>query len=76
MATPAIQLRERDPIHPEHLVTLLENAVLTLEQRQQRAIDRAKFAESLGAHVGRARALEAAETYAECRRLILAVLDG
>jgi hypothetical protein len=59
----------------DHLVSLLENLVLTLEERQQRAVERAALARTLNAYIGQARALEAADVYGECCRLIEAVLD-
>jgi hypothetical protein len=57
MATQAIQFSPPRP-NPtrEHLVALLENALVTLEQRQQRAVERAGIAGAFGAYVGQARA--------------------
>jgi hypothetical protein len=77
MATQAIQFSPPRP-NPtrEHLVALLENALVTLEEREQRAVERARIAGAFGAYVGQARALERADAYAEVRRLIVAVLHG
>jgi hypothetical protein len=49
---------------------------VTLELREQRAIERATVAATFGAYCGQARALERADSYAEVRRLILWVLNG
>jgi hypothetical protein len=49
---------------------------VTLEQRQQRAVERAGIAGAFGAYVGQARALERADTYSEVRLLVMGVLDG
>jgi hypothetical protein len=57
------------------VIELLENVIVTLEQREQRAIERANFARILGAHVGEARALERADGYAEVRRMMAKVLN-
>jgi hypothetical protein len=56
------------------VIELLENVIVTLEQREERAIERARCARILGAHVGEARALERADGYAEVRRMIAEVL--
>jgi hypothetical protein len=57
------------------VIELLENVIVTLEQREQGAIERATFARLLGAHVGAARALERADGYAEVRRMVAEVLN-
>jgi hypothetical protein len=67
---------EVNALDPIHLISLLENVVLTLEQREQRAIERARIAGAFGAYVGQARALERADAYAEVRHLIMEVLHG
>jgi hypothetical protein len=77
MAAQAIQLTPPDPTpSPDHLVALLENALVTLEQREQRAVERAGIAGVFGAYVGQARALERADAYAEVRHLIMEVIHG
>jgi hypothetical protein len=69
--------RQRDAITgQDHLVSLLENAIVTLEQREERAVERARIAGVFGAYVGRARALERADAYSEVRLLFMGVLDG
>jgi hypothetical protein len=57
------------------VIELLENVIVTLDQRKEGAIERANFARILGAHVGEARALERADGYAEVRRMIAEVLN-
>jgi hypothetical protein len=57
------------------VIELLENVIVTLEQREARALERANFARILGTHVGEARALARADGYAEVRRMIAEVLN-
>jgi hypothetical protein len=56
--------------------SLCLRALVTLEQREQRAVERAGIAGAFGAYVGQARALERADAYAEVRHLIMEVLHG